>query len=82
MKPLQQEYKNEGIDGSDITFVDNRPVLDMFLSKPVGLLALLDEESHFPKASDKTLVGKEPFFVIIFIALTKLLFLYLVIMAV
>ncbi len=24
----------------------------------MGLLALLDEESHFPKATDATLVGK------------------------
>lgn len=49
---------NEGIDGSEISFVDNRPVLDMFLAKPMGLLALLDEESRFPKANDSTLVGK------------------------
>lgn len=52
-----QEYMNEGIDGSEITFIDNRPVLDMFLAKPMGLLALLDEESRFPKANDSTLVG-------------------------
>ena len=38
--------------------MDNRPVLDMFLSKPMGLLALLDEESNFPKATDLTLVGE------------------------
>ena len=55
---LQQEYMNEGVDGSVITFIDNRPLLDMFLMKPMGLLALLDEESHFPKATDLTLVGK------------------------
>lgn len=55
----QQEYQNEGVDGSAITFVDNRPLLDMFLTKPLGLLALLDEESHFPKATDWTLVGKD-----------------------
>ena len=33
----------------------------MFLMKPMGLLALLDEESHFPKATDWTLVGKKTF---------------------
>lgn len=27
--------------------------------KPMGLLALLDEESHFPKATDASLVGKK-----------------------
>ncbi|XP_014669755.1 PREDICTED: myosin-IIIb-like [Priapulus caudatus] len=52
------EYKAEGIDGSNIDFIDNRPVLDMFLAKPMGLLALLDEESHFPKATNKSLVDK------------------------
>ena len=58
-----QEYMNEGIDaGSAVdiaaTFVDNKPVLDMFLAKPMGLLALLDEEVKFPRASDSTLVEK------------------------
>lgn len=40
-----------------IEFVDNKPVLDMFLSKPMGLLSLLDEESRFPRATDKSLIG-------------------------
>ena len=61
---FQQEYRNEGIDGSMISFVDNRPLLDMFLIKPLGLLALLDEESHFPKATDWTLVGMYPVYVV------------------
>lgn len=46
------------MEGVNISFVDNRPLLDMFLMKPLGLLALLDEESHFPKATDMSLVGK------------------------
>ncbi|EDQ85639.1 uncharacterized protein MONBRDRAFT_34161 [Monosiga brevicollis MX1] len=54
----QQEYARQGVDGANVTYVDNGPVLDMFLSRPVGLLALLDEESHFPKATDETLVLK------------------------
>ncbi|KAL5006119.1 hypothetical protein ScPMuIL_017277 [Solemya velum] len=53
-----QEYRTEGLECVDISFVDNRPVLDMFLMKPMGLLALLDEESHFPKATDTTLIHK------------------------
>ncbi|XP_059179629.1 myosin-IIIb-like [Physella acuta] len=53
-----EEYKNEEIDATEVAYVDNRPILDMVLSKPVGLLALLDEESHFPKATDSTLVEK------------------------
>lgn len=51
------EYKNEGIDATPVEYEDNRPLLDMFLQKPLGLLALLDEESRFPRATDQTLVG-------------------------
>lgn len=57
--PLQQEYKNEGVDvDGAISFVDNKCVLEMFLSKPLGLLALLDEESSLAKASDASLMSK------------------------
>jgi len=52
----QEEYIKEGIEVSDIEFTDNRCVLDLLLAKPVGLLALLDEESNFPKATDNSLV--------------------------
>lgn len=41
-----------------VEFSDNRPVLDMLLSRPLGLLALLDEESRFPRATDRSLIGK------------------------
>ncbi|KAK0087267.1 hypothetical protein PV325_001365 [Microctonus aethiopoides] len=54
----QQEYMAEGIPVDLVEFCDNRPVLDMLLSKPMGLLALLDEESRFPGASDKSLIEK------------------------
>ncbi|XP_060033710.1 myosin-IIIb [Erinaceus europaeus] len=54
----QMEYQNQGIDASPVGYEDNRPLLDMFLQKPLGLLALLDEESRFPQASDQTLVDK------------------------
>ena len=54
----QQEYMSEGLEVDIIDFADNRPVLDMFLAKPMGLLALLDEESRFPKADDQSLVGE------------------------
>lgn len=53
-----QEYINEGIPVDMIEFVDNKPVLDMFLAKPMGLLSLLDEESRFPRATDKSLIGR------------------------
>ncbi|CAF1105745.1 unnamed protein product, partial [Didymodactylos carnosus] len=60
----KQEYINENLNimpiplKMDFTFYDNRPLLDMFLNKPVGILALIDEESRFPKATDYTLVDK------------------------
>ncbi|XP_006871745.1 PREDICTED: myosin-IIIa [Chrysochloris asiatica] len=54
----QNEYLHEDIDARVIEYEDNRPLLDMFLQKPVGLLSLLDEESRFPKATDQTLVEK------------------------
>ncbi|CAK6448506.1 unnamed protein product [Pipistrellus nathusii] len=52
------EYQNEGLDAAPVEYEDNRPLLDMFLQKPLGLLALLDEESRFPQATDQTLVDK------------------------
>ncbi|XP_078620440.1 myosin-IIIb-like isoform X3 [Branchiostoma floridae x Branchiostoma japonicum] len=54
----QAEYKQEGIEASAVTYEDNRPLLNMFLGKPLGMLALLDEESRFPQASDQSLVEK------------------------
>nr|XP_025708236.1 myosin-IIIb [Callorhinus ursinus]XP_025708928.1 myosin-IIIb [Callorhinus ursinus] len=54
----QVEYQSEGIDATPVAYEDNRPLLDMFLQKPLGLLALLDEESRFPQATDQTLVDK------------------------
>lgn len=47
----------EGIPVDLVEFTDNRPVLDMLLSRPMGLLTLLDEESRFPRSTDKSLIG-------------------------
>lgn len=46
----------EGIPVNLVEFSDNRPVLDMLLSRPLGLLALLDEESRFPRATDRSFI--------------------------
>ncbi|XP_005723517.1 myosin-IIIb isoform X1 [Pundamilia nyererei] len=54
----QMEYQSEEVDASLVEYEDNRPILDMFLQKPMGLLSLLDEESRFPQATDQTLVDK------------------------
>ncbi|KAK7503508.1 hypothetical protein BaRGS_00005047, partial [Batillaria attramentaria] len=57
-KMEQEEYMREGIDWTEVKFVDNKPLLDLFLTKPIGMLALLDEESLFPKGTDQSYVDK------------------------
>jgi len=40
----QEEYRREGIDWTDIEFIDNTACLELYNKKPTGLLCLLDEE--------------------------------------
>ncbi|XP_022050985.2 unconventional myosin-VIIb-like [Acanthochromis polyacanthus] len=54
----QEEYLKEGIVWNNIKFSDNQNILDLLAGKPCNLLALIDEESHFPKGSDSTLLQK------------------------
>ena len=54
----QEEYKKEGINVSEVTFIDNQPCLDLISKRPIGLLALLDEETSIPKGTDKTFIQK------------------------
>ncbi|ELT99384.1 hypothetical protein CAPTEDRAFT_226057 [Capitella teleta] len=54
----QEEYNNEAISWSHIEFVDNQEALDMIAMKPMNIIALVDEESHFPRGSDATLLSK------------------------
>uniref|UniRef100_A0A3Q4G2Z8 Myosin-9 n=1 Tax=Neolamprologus brichardi TaxID=32507 RepID=A0A3Q4G2Z8_NEOBR len=57
----QEEYQREGIEWSFIDFgLDLQPCIDL-IEKPAGppgILALLDEECWFPKATDKSFVEK------------------------
>ncbi|GAA6230358.1 myosin-9-like isoform X2 [Lates japonicus] len=57
----QEEYQREGIEWSFIDFgLDLQPCIEL-IEKPAGppgILALLDEECWFPKATDKTFVEK------------------------
>lgn len=54
----QEEYKREGIEWKFIDFgLDLQPTIDL-LEKPMGILALLDEECWFPKATDSSFVDK------------------------
>lgn len=54
----QDEYRQEGIEWELITFKDNKPILNLFLAKPLGVFSLLDEQTAFPQATDKTFVDK------------------------
>ncbi|XP_020244632.1 myosin-1-like isoform X2 [Asparagus officinalis] len=49
----QEEYIQDGIDWTYIEYVDNTHCLNLF-EKPLGLFALLDEESASPKGIDLT----------------------------
>ncbi|CAD5216368.1 unnamed protein product [Bursaphelenchus okinawaensis] len=54
----QEEYQKEGIDWQFIDFgLDLQPTIDL-IEKPMGILALLDEQCLFPKATDKSFVEK------------------------
>uniref|UniRef100_A0A668AVQ2 Myosin-9 n=1 Tax=Myripristis murdjan TaxID=586833 RepID=A0A668AVQ2_9TELE len=57
----QEEYQREGIEWSFIDFgLDLQPCIEL-IEKPAGppgILALLDEECWFPKATDKSFVEK------------------------
>ncbi|NXS21406.1 MYO3B protein, partial [Mystacornis crossleyi] len=54
----QAAYKEEGLPWETITFNNNEPILNLLLAKPFGVLSLLDEQSAFPQATDKTFVDK------------------------
>merc|ERR1719266_1750924 len=66
----QEEYVREGLEWSNVDFgMDLQPCIDMF-EKPMCFLAIFEEESLFPKATDQTfcaklhenLLGKRPNF--------------------
>ncbi|XP_058824121.1 unconventional myosin-IXb-like isoform X2 [Topomyia yanbarensis] len=54
----QKEYKREGIKWTDIEFLDNSGCLNLFESKPTGLLCILDDLCNFPGATNETLLQK------------------------
>jgi len=54
----QEEYMREGIEWAMVDFgMDLQKCIEMF-EKPMGLLAILEEESLFPKATDQSFAAK------------------------
>uniref|UniRef100_A0A6I8QPF6 Myosin 10 n=1 Tax=Xenopus tropicalis TaxID=8364 RepID=A0A6I8QPF6_XENTR len=53
----QLEYSREGLAWNAIDWIDNGECLDL-IEKKLGLLALINEESYFPQATDNTLLEK------------------------
>merc|ERR1719229_955217 len=54
----QEEYVREGLDWANVDFgMDLQKCIDM-LEKPMALLAIFEEESLFPKATDATFAEK------------------------
>ncbi|XP_046426977.1 myosin heavy chain, muscle isoform X2 [Neodiprion fabricii] len=54
----QEEYKREGIEWSFIDFGMDLLACIELIEKPMGILSILEEESMFPKATDKTFEEK------------------------
>ncbi|KAJ2846452.1 Myosin type-2 heavy chain 1, partial [Coemansia erecta] len=55
----QEEYKREQLrNWTFIGFQDNQPCIDLIEGKPIGILALLDEESRLEQGSDRTFTEK------------------------
>ncbi len=54
----KEECVKEGVALNSVCYVCNRPILDVFLAKNVGLLDILDEESKFMRATDASLALK------------------------
>lgn len=48
-KVEQDEYTNEGIYWQHIPFVDNQDILNMVGIQPLSIMALIDDETKFPK---------------------------------
>merc|ERR1711936_1253915 len=54
----QEEYVREGIEWANVDFGMDLQVCITMFEKPMGLLAIWEEESLFPKATDATFCGK------------------------
>ncbi|VDM37297.1 unnamed protein product [Toxocara canis] len=54
----QEEYFKEGISWTNIEYTDNTECVQLFQSKPYGILRLIDEESNINNGTDKSMLDK------------------------
>ncbi|KAK0423351.1 hypothetical protein QR680_008098 [Steinernema hermaphroditum] len=54
----QQEYINDNIHWQNIDYTDNTACVNLFNSKPYGLLRLIDEECNITNGTDESLLEK------------------------
>ena len=54
----QEEYNHEAINWQHIEFVDNQDALDLIAIKQLNIMALIDEESKFPRGTDQTMLAQ------------------------
>ncbi|XP_060574389.1 LOW QUALITY PROTEIN: unconventional myosin-XVI-like, partial [Ruditapes philippinarum] len=54
----QEDCLLEGVPLVELDYNNNQAILNVFFERHTGLLAILDEESNFPKATDKSLATK------------------------
>ena len=59
LKSEQEEYLNEGIEWEPVQYFNNKIICDLVESKPVGIIAILDEECLRPgNTTDDTFLDK------------------------
>ena len=54
----QEDYKREGVNIDKVKFSDNQPCLDLIEGRPLGVIALLQEECRLKTATDRSFVEK------------------------
>lgn len=58
LKNEQEEYEQEGIQWSFISFPDNQDALNLIWKKGYGILNILDDQCRAPGTTDKTFASK------------------------
>jgi myosin I len=58
LKAEQEEYRKEGIAWEDVDYFNNQQCVLLIEKKPIGIFALLDEETLLGKGTDATFLRK------------------------